>query len=491
MASMRILGPIEAWTGDRRLGLGGPRQLALFAYLLLNANQAVPNDLLVEALWGPARSHSDNRLQMAVARLRRALAPLEETAAATLRTVSGGYLLAVDPDELDAAVFTRLVHEGLSSLEGGAPDAAYTALAEALRLWRGPPLAEVAFEDFAQPEIRHLQELRLVALEGRIDAELQLGRHGRLIGELEALLAQHPTRERLARQLMLALYRGGRQQQALEIFHRTRVQLAEQLGLEPGPALKMLQTQILEQAPSLLGEPDDRLVRAGPDPVARLSLTSWPVTAPLPGRLEPHGPAVFVNRQTERAALRTALEEVMVSGSQAVVITGDPGIGKTRLVSEVARAAHAAGTLVLGGRCDEGFDVPYQPFVEALEHLVDHAPTELLAAHVARYGDSLARLVPGLTRRVATPSAKAAPPSESERYVLFRAVEGLLDAVCMAGPVMLVLEDLHWADKPTLRLLWRLLSSPKRAPLMLLVHLPRHRSRRRSPVAPASGRHAS
>ena len=183
MTSLRILGPIEAWTGDRRLGVGGPRQLALLAYLVLNANQAVPNDLLVEALWGPTRSRSDNRLQMAVARLRRALAPLEETAGATLRTVSGGYLLEVDSAELDAAVFTRRIHEGVSALEAGEAEAAYAALAEALELWRGPPLAEVAFENFAQPEIRRLQELRLLALEGRIDADLNLGRHGRLIGE--------------------------------------------------------------------------------------------------------------------------------------------------------------------------------------------------------------------------------------------------------------------------------------------------------------------
>ncbi len=466
---MRILGPIEAWTGDLRLGVGGPRQLALLAYLVVNANRAVPNDMLVETLWGSARSASDNRLQMAVARLRRALAPLEETSATTLRTVGGGYLLAVAPAELDAEVFTAGVHDGLTALEAGDPTAARGALVRALTLWRGPPLAEVGFEDFAQPEIRRLEELRLLALEGRIDADLRLSRHGMLIGELESLLAQHPARERVAGQLMLALYRSGRQQEALEVFHRTRVQLAEHLGLEPGPALKTLQTQILEQAPSLLAIPGGGPARLAADPgTASGTSGSLQARVPLPSRLEPHGPPVFVNRQAERDALRESLAQVAASGRRAAFITGDPGIGKTRLVSEVAYEAHGAGTLVLAGRCDERLELPYQPFVELCEHLVEHAPAEMLEDHVARYGDSLSRLVPSLTRRTADRTAQLAPPSESERYVLFRAVEGLLDAACADGPVLVVLEDLHWADPATLGLLWRLLSSPRRAPLMLL-----------------------
>ena len=268
---------------------------------------------------------------------------------------------------------------------------------------------------------------------------------------------------------MLSLYRSGRQQEALEVFQRARVHLAEELGLEPGPALKNLQTQILEQSPCLAGDPDDAPGPAGAGPgTPRRDSVAVPLRAPLPSRLEPHGPAVFVNRRVERDALTSALQEVLVSGRRAAIITGDPGMGKTRLVSEVARAAHASGTFVLAGRCDEGFDLPYQPFVEAFEQLVEHAPAQLLDDHVARFGDSLGRLVPGLTARAGDPPGSEAPPSESERYVLFRAVEGLLDAACATGPVMLVLEDLHWADLPTLRLLWRLLSSPRRAPLMLL-----------------------
>ncbi len=149
-------------------------------------------------------------------------------------------------------------------------------------------------------------------------------------------------------------------------------------------------------------------------------------------------------------------------------MTGEPGIGKTRLVSEVARQAHAAGTLVLAGRCDNALDLPYQPFVEALEHLVEHAPLDLLEAHVAEHGDSIARLVPALASRTSRPPLVATETSESDRYVLFRAIERLLTATCARGPVLLIIEDLHWAEIATITLLRRLLTSISAPPLMLL-----------------------
>jgi DNA-binding SARP family transcriptional activator len=188
---------------------------------------------------------------MAIARLRRALEPLSHNGEPRLRTVSGGYMITLQPSELDADAFTRLVEDGRSALDAGTPAKAAELLSAGLGLWRGPPLADVGFEDFAQPEIRRLEELRLLALESRTDAELQLGRHAQLVGELEGLLTEHPARERMASQLMLALYRCGRQGDALEVYQRTRGHRGSELGLEPGPALKALQAQILEQSPSL------------------------------------------------------------------------------------------------------------------------------------------------------------------------------------------------------------------------------------------------
>ena len=261
--TVRILGPIEAWRDDRRLDLGGPRQVGLFAYLLLHPNRAVPNDVLLDALWGPVRSGADNRLHMAIARLRKSLAPLERPEQLELRTVHGGYLLSLGSNHLDADVFAGLVEGGLRAVQEDEPALASSLLSQALALWRGPPLAEVAYEDFAQGDIRRLEELRRAALETRIDAELRLGRHRELIGELGRLLAEHPTCERLSAQLMLALYRSDRQADALKVYDRTRTQLSAQLGLEPGPTLKALQAAILEHAPSLNegGSSDSRASR--------------------------------------------------------------------------------------------------------------------------------------------------------------------------------------------------------------------------------------
>ena len=157
--------------------MGGPRQLTLLAFLVLRANRAVSKDAIIDAVWGPTRSDADNRLQMAIARLRKSLEPLAGDAGSWLQTVSGGYLLSIPPDELDADAFERAVRSGTQALEAGASAGAAEVLSGALALWRGPPLAEVAFEDFAQAEIRRLEELRMRALESRIDAELQLGRH--------------------------------------------------------------------------------------------------------------------------------------------------------------------------------------------------------------------------------------------------------------------------------------------------------------------------
>jgi predicted ATPase/class 3 adenylate cyclase/DNA-binding SARP family transcriptional activator len=270
MAIFRILGPVKAHAGGPELALGGHRQLSLLAFLLVNPNRAVSADTLTDAIWGPDRPAGDNRLQMAITRLRKALEPLNPPDGPRLRTVSGGYLLALGAEELDAEIFAEGVRAGRAALRDGDPDLAVGHLNTALALWRGPPLAEVAFESFALPEIRRLDELRLAALETRVDARLQLGEHREVIGELEALVAEHPTREHLAGLLMLALYRAGRQADALGRYQNARAHLAQELGLEPGPALRALQTQILDHAPEL--EPAPRQAANGPP----TSLTGTP-----------------------------------------------------------------------------------------------------------------------------------------------------------------------------------------------------------------------
>jgi DNA-binding SARP family transcriptional activator len=247
-----ILGPVELCDQDRMVAVGGPRQVTLLALLLVNANRAVSSDRLIDALWSDlGRDGALKRLQVAIARLRRALDRDGVRGDSVLRTVTGGYLLAVRPGELDAEVFQARLEEGRDALEAGQAQRARDVLTEALRMWRGPALGAVAYEEFAQPEIRRLEELRLAAIEARVDCQLRLADHTTVIGELEGLVAAHPGRERLTAQLMLALYRCGRQGDALAVYARTRAYLSGELGLEPGPALRTLQDAILAQSPAL------------------------------------------------------------------------------------------------------------------------------------------------------------------------------------------------------------------------------------------------
>jgi DNA-binding SARP family transcriptional activator len=227
---------------ERSLELGGAKQRSLLAILLLHANQVVSTDRLIDELWGaepPATAAKG--IQVIVSKLRKKLG------GGRLATQARGYVLRVDPTELDLARFERLVAEA----RGAAPENAARKLRQALALWRGPALADLAYEPFAQAEIARLEELRLAALDQRIDADLAVGRHAELVGELEALVGQHPLRERLRCQLMLALYRSARQAEALDAYRAAGRELSEELGLEPSEELKQLQNAILQQDPAL------------------------------------------------------------------------------------------------------------------------------------------------------------------------------------------------------------------------------------------------
>jgi DNA-binding SARP family transcriptional activator len=213
----------------------------------------VSADRLIDALWGEQPPASAVKtLQTYVSQLRRELEPHARPGGwRALQTLDGGYRLQVDRDSVDADRFARLVDTGRQALGRGEPAVAASWLREGLGLWRGPAFAELAGVPVAQAEAARLEELRLVAVEGRVDAELGLGRHAELVGELEALVAVHPFRERLRGQLMLALYRCGRQADALHVCQDARRALVEELGIDPGPALQQLQRQILDQDPAL------------------------------------------------------------------------------------------------------------------------------------------------------------------------------------------------------------------------------------------------
>jgi DNA-binding SARP family transcriptional activator len=240
----RILGPLEVLDEGRPLLLPGPRQRGLLALLLLHANEVVSADRLIDELWpGEAPESGAAALQASVSRLRKALG----SGGALLATVAPGYVLRIAPDQLDLYRFERRVEEAV----GADPSTAAEKLREALALWRGAPLADFGYESFAQAAIGRLEELRLLALEKRVDADLALGRHAELVPELEALVLEHPLREGLRVQLMLALYRAGRQADALEAYQEARKTLVDELGIEPSPALQELEKAILRHDASL------------------------------------------------------------------------------------------------------------------------------------------------------------------------------------------------------------------------------------------------
>jgi DNA-binding SARP family transcriptional activator len=251
----RVLGSLEVWDGERQLDLGGAKRRLLLALLLLHANEVVAADQLVDQLWGEkAPGNAAGALQSHVSRLRKELGP------DVVGTRAWGYVLRVEPGALDLERFERL------SLDADSLPAVERAgrLREALALWRGSPLADLAFEPSLAGDIARLEELRLTVLENRIDADLETGHEAGLVGELEALIATHPLRERLRGQLILSLYRSGRQAEALEVYRETRRVLADELGLEPSPELRELERAILQQDPALRASPVRTTVAAAP-----------------------------------------------------------------------------------------------------------------------------------------------------------------------------------------------------------------------------------
>ena len=318
----RVLGPLEVRSDHGSVDLKGTKPRAVLAYLLLHANEPVSWERVAEAVWGEdVSSEARKKVQVNVSRLRKALGDTD-----ILATGAAGYQLTVQPGELDADRFDAGVAEGRSALAHGNPERASALLDEALTLWRGPPLADLTFEAFAQADIARLEEQRLAALETRVTADLEAGRHEALVGELRQLVADHPTRERLSGQLMIALYRCGRQAEALQAYQDARRRLVEDLGVEPGPALRELQDAVLRQDASL-----DFVVR--------------PVE--LPRELDPAAAPALAGRSAELERLREAWRRAGSGKGALIALSGPAGMGKTRLAAELAGEVHETPAPVL------------------------------------------------------------------------------------------------------------------------------------------------
>src|SRR5579862_5999957 len=315
-----ILGPLQVIGDDgRELALGGRMPRAVLALLLLRANEVVSSDQLVEELWaGAPPATGAKRLHVHVSRLRRALAAgHSDLDGERLVTTAGGYTLRVGPEELDVQRCERLIGEGRSLLTAGRPDQALAALSGALELWRGDVLADFQYDAFAQGEIARLGELRAAVLEERIALEMLLGREAQVLGELERLVRDYPYRERLRGQLMLALYRTGRQAEALGAYRAARSALIDELGIEPSVELRQLHEAILAQ--------DGALLQTDPGQPAPAAGATTDRRAPghvhLPVQATP-----LIGRERELAELMT-----LADSSRLITLTGTGGTGKTRL----------------------------------------------------------------------------------------------------------------------------------------------------------------
>ena len=413
MLHYRLLGPLEVVDDDgRRIDVGGRQPRILLAVLLVAGGRRVAVDAMADAIWsGVPPASATGTVQSYVSRLRRRLGPEH------LSWDDAGYQLDVAAEAVDARRFEALAEEGRTLLAAGRAEQARAVLQEAEALWRGPALADFADLEFAMGTAARLEQRRLSAIEDRLAADMALGRHAAVIGELTELVSANPLREGLQVQLALALYRSGRQAEALRSLAGAGRTLREELGIEPGRQLQELEAAILAHDPSL-------------EPVAPAA----PAPAPAPAR-RPPGPAL-IGRDTELGALVSALDE-SAADARFVVIEGEPGIGKTRLADELRGLAEARGAIAVWGRSDEGGAAPaLWPWL---------APLRTIATHGS--------VPPAVTHLLSGEAPVHAGQERSAQFERFEAVATLLDTVSATRPVAVLLDDLQWADHTSLELL--------------------------------------
>ncbi len=437
----RLFGPFEVISGDgESLDLGSRKQRAVLALLALEPGRIVSLDRLIDEVWADeAPSSATGALQAYISHLRRVLEPhrAPRTPPTVLLTREPGYLLALAPRQVDLSCFTSWAEEGRRALAERRYGPALEALDRALGMWRDEPLAEFASQEFAKPVIARLTELRALAAEDRFEARLALGDSGSCVADLERMVEAHPYRERSWGLLVLALYRAGRQADALAALRRVRALLARELGVDPGPDLRRLEQAVFDQS-ALLEAPKEQARIVAAEPKAYEPKAYEPKSEPL------------IARASQLGRIADRLGHVRRGRGGVMLVTGEAGIGKTRLAQIAAEEAEARGISVVWGRCVEGHGtLPFWPWLQALRALGER-------------GAQAVRLLAG----------EGADGSADPGAALLELYERALSALTAAdGPTLVVLDDLHAADASSLRLLGHMANSLSRESVLVLATL--------------------
>jgi DNA-binding SARP family transcriptional activator len=476
----RVLGPVEVVDeAGVPLDLGSPKQRAVLVLLLVNAPNVVPLDQLIDRLWrDEPPSSATGTLQAYISQLRKILEPgrSPRTPARVLRTREPGYLLDIAPGQLDAHRFLSAMDAAHAALADGRPQEAERLLSPALAAWRGEPYADFAEEEFLRPTLAHLAEARLSALSTLAETRLALGRAGEVVWEAERLLQQVPYREGLWALLIRALYLDGRQADALAAYQRCRTLLKSELGLDPSPELRRLEQAVLRQDETLLGT-WATTVPAASTPSRVTPMPGLATPPPGPAMSGPARPALprLVGREPHLRRIGDRLADAARGAGGVLVVGGEPGIGKTRLAEFAAELATERGFAVAWGRCVE--DAPaFWPWVQAAKTL-DPAIADRLAGGGRDGGPNKDQGRFGQSADDAAARPGGGDP-DTARFVLHDSVARAMERRAAKSPVLIVLEDAHWADAATLKLLAYLGGDLHRVPLLVLVTVRHERQRR-------------